>query len=296
MKTTFLAGVPVGTGHPVRIMVVINASPESFFKGSVRTNARAIKDAARRMADEGADFIDIGAMSTAPYLKTQISEPEEARRLMVAIEAATAAVKIPVSVDTSRAWPALVGLEAGAKILNDITGLTGDTNMPLVAKKFRGVILMAHPNTSSSRQVFGRDLQLLNKETPAKNHAGATAINVVKNILKSRLRIAVSAGVPKSRIALDPGIGFFRNTGMPWWKWDLTVLRDLPKLQTLGVPLLVGVSRKSFIGEVLKIKNPADRLAGSLAATAIAVKNGAAIIRTHDVKLTKEAVRLAERI
>src|SRR5687767_14340825 len=113
MKTTLLAGVPVGSGHPVRLMGVINVSPESFFKGSVRTGTRGIKDIARQMADEGADFIDVGAMSSAPYLKTQISEAQETLRLTRAIETLCSVIRIPISVDSFRARPATAGLEAG---------------------------------------------------------------------------------------------------------------------------------------------------------------------------------------
>ncbi len=276
MSQSILSGVRVGIGAPVRIMGVINASPESFFKGSIHWSKRSIADAARRMQKDGADFIDIGAMSTAPYLKTQISEQEEARRLASAISAARRACSLPISADTSRNIPAKAALEAGATILNDITGLRNDERLLGLLKKFRGLALMAHP------------LGLKRKTTDP--------INATIAMLRESLETVTGAGFPLSKTVVDPGIGFFRNAGMTWWKWDATVLRDLNWLRLLPAPLLVGVSRKSFIGEILKEKNPQRRLAGSLAATAAAVINGAAIIRTHDVKETREAVRVAEQI
>lgn len=275
MKTT-LAGVAVGKNEPVRLMGVINASPESFFKGSVRTDARAIKEAAKRIEGDGADFIDIGAMSSAPYLTTKIPEQQEARRAAAAVEAAAAVVKIPISIDAFRAWPAIEALKAGARIVNDITGLAGDPNMGAVMKNAQGAILMAHPMSLPKK--YG-------------SPAGATLQILLQSINRAR-----HAGVSPNHIVVDPGIGFFRETGMPWWQWDLAVLKGIARLGKLGAPVLAGVSRKSFIGEILKIKDPDDRLAGSLAATAAAVLNGAAIIRTHDVRETREAVRLAERL
>src|SRR5258708_3997244 len=141
-----LAGVPVGSGYPVRIMGVINASPESFYQGSVRTSGHDIGRVAAKMQGAGADFIDVGAMSTAPYLDTEISEIEEAKRLYTAVRSIRRHTRIPISADTSRALPAEAALRAGAKILNDVTGLRRDPELRLLAKKFDGVILMAHPS------------------------------------------------------------------------------------------------------------------------------------------------------
>lgn len=274
MQST-LAGIKVGFGQPVRVMGVINVSPESFFKASVATDARTIAETARALEAEGADFIDVGAMSTAPYLKTQISEEEEAYRLKDAVKSVKRMCRIPVSIDTFRALPAQAGLDAGADILNDIKGFHGNEGLIAIAKRFRGLILMAHP-------------------VALDNSPKGAPINTIKKILAGSLKRAKKAGVSLNKIAVDPGIGFFRDTGMPWWQWDAKVLQEIGQLTSLGVPVLAGVSRKSFIGEILNVKNPNDRLSGSLAATAAAVLNGATIIRTHDVKETKEAVRIAE--
>lgn len=272
-----LAGIPVGPGCPVRLMGVINMSPESFYQGSVPASDRLLARAAEAMERDGADFIDVGAMSTAPYLKTEISEREEARRLQKAVRIIRKASSLPISIDTSRSGPAEAGLAAGADILNDVTGLTRDKNLGKLAACAKGVILMAHPSAMK------------------KKHAGSP-ISLVTAILQSALHKAHGAGVLSSRLVLDPGIGFFRHQKKLWWKWDLAVLRDLKKLNKLKNPILIGVSRKSFIGHILGGLPADERLSGSLSATILAVKNGASLVRTHDIKPTRQALLLAESI
>lgn len=270
-----LAGLPVGDTLPVRIMAVLNASPESFYPGSVQTNREQIAETAHALAGEGADIIDIGAMSTAPYLKTAISIAEETERLARAVEATVAAVSIPISADTKRVQPARAALRAGARIINDVSGLRNDPAMaPLIAHSGAGAILMA----SEQRPQSGRPLER------------------IRNALQDSLARAEQAGIPRQQIVLDPGIGFFRKPGIAWDEWDCLVLRALTELRSLGFPLLVGASRKSFIGKILDQPNVRDRLIGSLTCAAIAVVNGAHIIRAHDVKETVEAVRMAERL
>ncbi len=277
MKTSSeLAGIKIGGGHPVRIMGVINVSPESFYKGSVQ-NRKTIQKAAAALAEQKADIIDIGAMSTAPYLANQISETEETERIVWAVNAVRAVTQIPISIDTSRPSPALAGIDEGADILNDVTALAGGAPMAAAARAARGLILMAHPAALSADSVSSPFL-------------------TVKKLLTDALKRAKMAKVNPARILIDPGIGFFRHGNLEWWKWDLAVLRELKKLRTLGAPLLVGVSRKSFIGEVLGGRVPEDRLAGSLGATVAAVLSGAAVIRTHDVRETRDAIRVAEAI
>ncbi len=260
-----------------RIMGVINVSPESFYKGSIRTQGSAIAQAARKMTADGADLIDVGAMSTAPYLKTQISEKEEARRLSEAVRIIKQNTDRPISVDAFRSRPAQAGLEAGAQIINDVTGLFGDAEMPKVAKQAAGLILMANPKGAHNKV-------LLNP------------VADIKNILRASLRQAARHGIPRSKIILDPGIGFFRSAKIQWWEWDVQVLRNLRKLESFRLPILVGVSRKSFLGKLLGGKPPEERLFGSLGATVVAVRNGASIIRTHDVAATREAIRVAEAL
>ncbi len=270
-----LAGIPVGDTLPVRIIAVLNVSPESFYPDSVHTNREQIAETAHALAGEGADIIDIGAMSTAPYLKTDISEAEETERLSQAVEATAAAVSIPISADTKRSQPARAALRAGARIINDVSGLRNDPAMAaLIAHCGAGAILMA----SEQRPQSG---------TPLKR---------IRNALQDSLARAEQAGISEQQIVLDPGIGFFREPGMAWDEWDCLVLRALADLRSLGFPLLVGASRKSFIGKILDQPKVQDRLIGSLTCAAIAVANGAHIIRAHDVKETIEAVRMAERL
>ncbi len=270
-----LAGIPVGDTLPVRIMAVLNVSPESFYPDSIHTNREQIAETAHALAGEGADIIDIGAMSTAPYLKTDISEAEETERLSQAVEATAAAVSIPISADTKRSQPAQAALRAGARIVNDVSGLRNDPAMaPLIVRSGAGAILMA----SEQRPHSGPPLER------------------IKNALRDSLARAEQAGIPAQQTVLDPGIGFFREPGIAWDEWDCLVLRALTDLRSLGFPLLVGASRKSFIGKILDQPKVQDRLIGSLTCAAIAVANGAHIIRAHDVKETMEAVRMAERL
>ncbi len=271
-----LAGVSIGLSSPVRLMGVINVSAESFFKQSVGTQTARIAAMARELTKEGADFIDVGAMSSAPYLKTHISESIELERLTKAISVLRKNSKLPISADTSRARVADAALKAGAKIINDVTGFMGDPAMALVARRAQGIILMAHPSGLTSRS----------NESP---------VFTTIQLFRQSLKLARQAGVPLNKIALDPGIGFFRGQKLPWWKWDLEILKELKQLTKLDLPLLIGASRKSFIGHILDQKDPHDRLAGSLAAATVAVLNGASIIRTHDVDATRQAVKIAQQ-
>jgi dihydropteroate synthase len=270
-----LAGVVVGDGLPVAVMGVINVSPESFHPGSVYRGTDAILTAALAMVEAGAVLIDVGARSTAPYLATQIDEAEEVERLVRAVEALAAKLPVPVSADTPRPGPARAALEAGARIVNDVDSLRDPEVARLVAAHSAGLVLMASP-------------------TPGL--ASATPLESVQAVLIEGLTRAGRAGIPAHHVVVDPGIGFFRGQAVPWHAWDARVLSGLGALRSLGRPLCVGVSRKSFIGAILDRPATADRLSGSLAATAIAVANGAAVIRTHDVADTRDAVRVAERL
>jgi len=270
-----LAGLEVGDGHPVRLVGAINVSPESFYQGSVAAGEAALRAKAEQMATEGADLLDVGAMSTAPYLSTEITEEEELRRLTWAIGIVRKTVPVPISADTKRGRVALAALDAGADIINDVDGLRCDPGMVgVVAQRAPGVILMASQGDANARD----------------------PIETVQGLLKESLQLIRKAGLPDHRAVLDPGIGFFRQAAIPWHVWDCEVLRRLVELRTLGCPLLVGVSRKSFIGKIVGRTDPRDRLPGSLAATAIAVANGVHLIRTHDVGPTREAVRVAEAL
>jgi dihydropteroate synthase len=269
-----LAGVEVGDGFPVRVVGAINVSPESFYSGSVRRDRAALRQLALQMVDEGADILDIGAMSTAPYLKGAISEQEEEERMVAAVRTVRDAVAVPISADTQRSRVAAAALDAGASIINDVSGLSRDPAMAKLAGRAAGVILMACEQGPST----------------------AEPVTMIVRLLRTCLTRALAAGVPPQRVVLDPGIGFFRQAVVPWHDLDCIVLAQLSRLRGLGRPILVGVSRKSFIGKITNRSTPAERLHGSVGAAAVAVYNGAALIRTHDVAATVDAVRMAAAI
>jgi dihydropteroate synthase len=188
----------------------------------------------------------------------------------------TTKLDVPVSADVSRAGPARAALEAGARMINDVTGLAGDRALArLVADAEAALVLMAAPAAAPSV---------------------GEPVDTVRGALERSLALARAAGIPDERILVDPGIGFFRGDEVAWPDWDCRVLAGLPALRALGRPLYVGVSRKSFIGAVAGIADPAARLPGSLAAAAAAVLGGAHVIRTHDVAETAQAVRVAQAI
>jgi len=278
-----LGTVRVGGSNPVRIMGILNTSPESFYKKSISISRQRIVDAVHIMEDGGADFIDVGGMSTAPYLSTMVSEKTEANRIVNAVKIIQQKTNLPISVDTCRATIANEALELGVDIINDVTGLKYDPMMPkIIEKHCPSLVLCAY----SKKTITGN--QLLK----------------TKYLLKESLEIAKSAKIARSRIVLDPAIGFFRKKGRnsfftkinsDWVKRDLLILENLRSIK-LNMPLLISVSNKSFIGKILKKENPSNRLAGSLTAETVCVLNGADVIRTHNVAETKEAITIAQKI
>ena len=266
----------MGDGLDVAVVGTLNVSPESFYSGSVVTDADRLLRAAEAMAQAGAAWLDVGAMSTAPYLAARIPATQEADRLQWAVGLLTAKLDLPISADTSRALAARAALESGARMLNDVTGLAADPALArLAADAGAGLVLVAHPGPDP---------------------APAEPVPTVLAALAGSLARARAAGVPDERILVDPGIGFFRGGGIAWPEWDCRVLAALPALRSLGRPIYVGVSRKSFIGALAGRPDPADRLPGTLAATAAAVLGGAHVIRAHDVAETAQAVRIAQAI
>ncbi|MBI1735833.1 MAG: dihydropteroate synthase [Candidatus Rokubacteria bacterium] len=276
-----LGGVIVGGAHPVAVMGVLNVSPESFYPGSVH-GTDALRAAGAAMVDAGAALLDVGAMSTAPYRAGRVDAGHERDRLVAAVEALAAKVSVPLSVDTARVEPLAAALDAGASVLNDVTGLADPAVARLAAARGVPVIAMASPAAAAAAGV--------DPET------ADDPITVIRACLAGSLARARAAGLASDRIVLDPGIGFFLSDAEARAAWDAGVLARLGELADLGRPLAVGVSRKSFIGTITGRRDPADRLAGSLAATALAVAAGAALVRTHDVAATLDAVRLTERL
>lgn len=277
-----LGDLIVGGSASVAVMGALNVSPESFHPGSVYRDLDDLVRAASAMVEAGAVIIDVGARSTAPYLPTEIGETEETERLARAVERLAGKLTVPISADTSRPGPVHAALDAGAAVINDVRGLVDAAVAALVAGRGASVVLMASPAARLAR--------------PSAAAPAADPLDVVRGLLAEALARARAAGIPDERVTLDPGIGFFRDEGLAWDDWDARVLAGLPALATLGRPLAIGVSRKSFIGAITGRRDPAHRLAGSLAATAAAVLGGAALVRTHDVAETADAVRVAQRV
>ena len=269
-----LGSLKVGDKYPVRIMGIINVSPESFYKKSVKVREEEILEEAYRQLKEGADIIDVGGRSTAPYLETYVDEETERERVTRAIKVLKeGGIKVPISVDTTRSRVAEAALKAGAEIVNDVSGLNDD------------------PSILKSVKEYEASLVIVAKVTEKKTNDPVTD---VINALSVSLHKAIKESIDPEQIVVDPGIGFNRFHDFPWYVWDSIILSNLTQLRKLGRPILVGVSRKSFIGKTLNEESPSNRLIGSLSATAIAVYNSAHIIRTHDVRETLKAVRMAE--
>lgn len=278
-----IGNVRVGGKNPVRIMAILNTSPESFYKKSVNTTKTHIKNTVKQMENQGADFIDVGGMSTAPYLSTLVSEKVESKRILNAIKIIQNFTNLPISVDTCRAKVAQDSLEYGVEIINDISGLKYDEKMQEVISKFVPSLILCAYN---SKIILGNSIQ------------------TTKKLLKESLKIAKKSNVPSEKIVLDPAIGFFRKTGKgpfftkiksDWLERDLSIIKNLNLIKQ-NYPILISVSNKSFLGEIIGKENPSDRLFGSIAAETVSVLNGADIIRTHNVEATKDAIMVASQL
>ena len=279
---TKIANVGVGGTNPVRIMSILNTSPESYNKKSIHVNKNDIKNSVKQMENDGADFIDVGGMSTAPYLSTLVSENVETKRITNAIKIIQNFSNLPISIDTCRANVARTALELGVEIINDISGLKFDKKMSDVISKFDpSLILCAY----DSKIVSGN-------------------VTSTKKLLRESLKIAKESNISLEKIILDPAIGFFRKTGYgpfftkiksDWIKRDLSILQNLKSIKQ-SLPILISVSNKSFIGNLLGEQNPSDRLFGSIAAESISVINGVDVIRTHNVSATKDSIIIASNL
>lgn len=257
-------------------MGVLNVTPDSFYdKGKFFDRKKALRHALD-MERFGADIIDVGGESTRPGA-VDISANEELARVVPVIRAISKKVKVPISIDTRKARVAHAALEAGASIVNDVSALKGDPDMAGVVAKHRAEVILMHM-----------------KGSPKDMQADPKYADVVKDIirsLKGSIGLAKRAGIKDDKIIIDPGIGFAKTV-----RHNLEILRRLRYFKKLGYPLCVGTSRKSFIGKILGVKDPKDRLTGSLATAAIAAMNGANIIRAHDMGPTRQVLRIVDNI
>lgn len=257
------------------VMAVLNVTPDSFFDGGRHFDTgRAIADGLA-MAAAGADVIDVGGESSRPGA-APVAEAEELGRVIPVIQGLRKQCGLPISIDTYKAPVAQAALDAGADIVNDISAMSFDAAMtPLVAREKVPVVLMHMQGTPRTMQA---DPQY------------GDVVREVRDFLAERLYDAMDAGIGADAIVLDPGIGFGKSV-----EHNLNLLRGLGMLAALGQPLLVGVSRKTFIGKILDLQ-PDRRLEGSLAAAVAAVLGGANLIRVHDVAETCRALRVADAL
>ncbi|MEM0123798.1 MAG: dihydropteroate synthase [Conexivisphaerales archaeon] len=276
MNISYLGNVKVGLGETVKLIAAINLSPESFFSGSVIIKKSLLVEKVLSDIREGASIIDLGGMSTAPYKNTFVSEEIELDRILWALnEIKNFDIKVEISVDTQRSKIMEESLKKGATIINDISGLSDKNAVKIIKDYNASLILCAAGNA----------------------HDVQDPIGFVVNNINNSLNVALNSGIEPNKIVIDPAIGFFRNSRLPSHEWDTTVIANIENIKKrLKFPILIGVSRKSFIGILTKEDDPSKRLAGSLAAAAISVINGADAIRTHDISETAKAIKVAEHI
>ncbi len=266
------------------IMGIINATPDSFSGDGVGGNIAAAVAQALQFTADGADILDIGAESTRPG-SAPISPDEEMARLIPVITAVRAATTLPISVDTYRANVAEAALNAGADWVNDVWGLRMDENMAgLIARAGCPIVLMH--NRSKPKEVA-------QEATLGGRYVGAEYDNLLADVrreLGESVAIALAAGVKKEQIILDPGIGFGKTV-----EQNLQLLNQLPQIKAMGFPILLGTSRKSFIGYTLDLP-PDERVEGTAATVAIGIERGADIIRVHDVKAMARVAKMTDKI
>jgi dihydropteroate synthase len=266
--------------RPPAIMGVLNVTPDSFSDGGRFTEPAAAVAHADRMIDDGADLIDVGPESTRPGSDPVPTADQIARAVPVIEAIRRAHPAVPVSIDTQSATVARAALDAGADLVNDVSALRGDPAMAeLIAQRDAGVVLMHMRGEPRTMQTAG---------------GGPIYDDVVAKIvdfLAERIEFATGCGIARQRIIVDPGLGFGKTV-----EHNLELLRHLSAFASLGVPLLVGASRKSFVGRITGVETPADRLAGSLACATAAVLAGVSILRVHDVRPSCQAVAMAHAI
>lgn len=271
-----LRGHSFDWGERTYLMGVLNVTPDSFSDGGEFYAPAAALAQAQRLVEAGADLIDIGGQSTRPGAQ-QVSVEEELQRVLSVVQVVRSQLSVPISVDTTRAVVAQRAVEAGADMVNDISGGTFDPDMlSMVAQLGVPIVLMHIRGTPETMQQL-TDYQDL--------------IGDIYGFLEGQLAAAERAGIKRSRLIIDPGIGFAKTL-----EQNVEILRQLPTFRTLGVPILVGVSRKSFIGRLVNQPDPKGRVWGTAAACCSAIAGTADILRVHDVFEMRDVCRVADAI
>ena len=266
---------PLAWLSPPSVMGVLNVTPDSFSDGGTFFDPAAAIRRLAEIAGDGAAICDVGAESTRPGA-APVPAGEQLRRLRPVFAAVASGCQVAISIDTSSAIVAKAALDAGAVLVNDITGGRGDPDLlPLVAERAVAVCLVHMQGDPRTMQ-----------RAPAYDDVTGD----VAAFLEKRLAAAVAAGIPEAHVLLDPGIGFGKRLDD-----NLTLLRELPRLVALGRPLVIGVSRKSMFGQLLG-RDVDERMAGSLAAGLMAVDRGAAVLRVHDIRETVDAIEVWQAV
>ena len=279
MRQRFRLQLPHGTlelGRKTLIMGILNVTPDSFYDGGayLRTDEAVVHGL--QLEDQGADLVDVGGESTRPNRPGSVSATDEIRRVVPVVEQLAKRLTVPISVDTYKSEVARSAVAAGASVVNDISGLRFDSDMAACAAAAGAAMVLMHSRGSPQR-LHGH---------PALKRPLQSVLAGLRHSVKKALR----AGIPSNRIILDPGLGFGKGV-----EDNLLILRRLEVLKRFRLPILVGPSRKSFIGNLLNL--PVEqRLPGSLASTAVAVMQGAHIIRVHDVGETRQVVQMCDAI
>ncbi|MFA4829180.1 MAG: dihydropteroate synthase [Thermodesulfovibrionales bacterium] len=257
-------------------MGILNVTPDSFSEGGQYFDKSLAIKRAYEMVEEGADIIDIGGESTRPG-----SEPvpleEELRRTIPVIEAIVKNIKVPISIDTYKADVAKRALDAGASMVNDISGMRFDPEMPKVVSQYKVPVVIMH--------IKG------NPKTMQKEPVYEALIPEIMDYLRMSIRLAVKFGIDEDKIVIDPGIGFGKT-----FDHNLEIIKNLHEFTLLEKPLLIGPSRKAFLGKILNDAPASERLEGTAAAVAISILNGADIVRVHDVKEMKKVALVADAV
>ncbi|PKN06573.1 MAG: dihydropteroate synthase [Deltaproteobacteria bacterium HGW-Deltaproteobacteria-7] len=262
-------------GEKTLIMGILNITPDSFSDGNIYLDPQKAIGRALQMADEGADIIDIGGESTRPGSKS-VTLRQEITRVVPIIEFLSRKLKIPISVDTTKSQVAQKALEAGAEIINDISSL-GDNKMASVIRKASAALILMHMRGTPANMQTG-------------NLVYEDLMHEINCFLEDRCRKAVAAGIGRNQLVVDPGIGFGKT-----YEDNCRIIKSLSELKILGLPLLIGPSRKAFIGKITG-GAPAERTDGTAAAVSAAIMNGCNIVRVHDVAVIKKVAAMTDAI
>ena len=258
------------------VMGIVNVTPDSFSDGGKFFSPEVAISHASKLITQGADIIDIGGESTRPGAE-QVSESEELKRVIPVIEKIrTDNPTILISIDTTKASVAKHAVEAGADIINDVSGLSFDNNMIGIVERFNIPVVIMHMKG--------------NPQNMQSNPKYKDIVNEILDFFKMKIKTAIQSGINRSMIILDPGIGFGKTV-----EHNFELLSRLNEFNVLELPIMIGPSRKSFIGITLDLP-PEDRVEGTAAAVSAGVMNGASIVRVHDVKSMKRVVRIIEKI